>query len=92
MDVRTLIERLSFRRLSFDQTFLVNGLLMPDKEESLLLLQKAREKTEDESLIYEIEGLITILEEKNNDFFSLMYKEKILNNGIYTYPYKNMEV
>jgi len=91
MDVRTLIERLSFRRLSFDQTFLVNGLLMPDKEESLLLLQKAREKTEDESLIYEIEGLIRTLEEKSNDFFSLMYKEKILNNGIYTYPYKNME-
>ncbi len=70
---------------------MVNGVLQPEKEQTLIYLEGIKESIQDPFLKWEADDLKAKLMTRSDDFIRALYREKITGNGIYTYPYKNME-
>ena len=88
---RVLAERITYKRLSFNQTLMINGILQPEKENTLIYLEGLKESIQDSFLKWEVDDLRTKLINKSDDFIKNLYRQKITGNGIYTYPYINLE-
>lgn len=88
---RVLTEKLTFKRLSFNQTLMVNGVLVPQKDRTIENIRGIEGKIKDPFLKWEAEDLRLKLTDKSGEFIRNLYREKITGNGIYTYPYWNME-
>ena len=88
---RVLTEKLTSKRLSFNQILMVNGILLPQKDRTIENITGIEEKVKDPFLRWEAEDLRLKLADKSDEFIRNLYREKITGNGIYTYPYRNME-
>lgn len=88
---RVLAEKLTYKRLSFNQILIVNGILLLQKDRTIENIRDIEGKVKDPFLKWEAEDLRLKLIDKSDEFIRNLYREKITGNGIYTYPYRNME-
>ena len=92
-NVLLLKERLTYKRISFIQTALVNSLLVSPEKDGLMesLKEAAKSSLADTEIRRQAELLIRKLSNKNEGFFRDMYIKKLLGGGIYTCPSLNLE-